>query len=158
MDQTKLAKLPKGHKVASPAATIAILCFFLPWILVSCSGQPIKSFSGWELAAGTSMAIGFGQAQEIPGNPILFLVLLAGLGVLALAYFALQRGAATKLDGWGLIGLGALPLLVLLPQLGGQNEAAQQGIQIDYQYGLWGVILGYIAVIVGGVLNLKEKT
>ena len=151
-----LSRLSKGYKVASPGAGVAVLCFFLPWILVSCGGQGV-TLSGWELAAGTTVGVGF-SAQQVPGEPILFLVLLAGLGVLALAYFALQRGYLTKLDGLGPIGLGALPLLVLFIQFSGTREqAAQQGFVVEYQYGLWGVVLGYIATIVGGVMNMRDQ-
>jgi len=152
-----LSKLSRGYKVSSSGAGLAVLCFFLPWIRVSCAGQSV-TLSGWELAAGTTVRSGFG-AQQVPGEPILFLVLLAGLGVLALAYFALQRGYLTELDGLGVIGLGALPLLVLFIQFSGTRaQAAQQGFVVEYQYGLWGVILGYIAVIVGGVMNMRDQT
>lgn len=150
-----LEKTSKGHKVGSGGAAVAILCFFLPWVLVSCGDLQVK-MSGWQLAAGTTIGEGY-FAQQIPGKPILFLVFLAGLGVLALAYLAYKRGMLTPIDGYGLIGLGALPLLILLAQFSGSKEqAARQGVYFEYQFGLWGVVVGYIAAIVGGVLNLKE--
>jgi len=98
----------------------------------------------------------------------LFLILLAGLAVFVLAYFAWQRRGVLKgVDGYGVIGLGALPLLILLAQLSGQSELREQAITlgeqsiaitIEYQPGLWGVVLGNIAVFIGGVLNLKQET
>lgn len=152
-----LSRLSKGYKVSSSGAGVAVLCFFLPWIRVSCGGQSVATLSGWELAAGTTVGAGF-SAQQVPGEPILFLVLLAGLGVLALAYFSLQRGYLTKLDGLGPIGLGVLALLVLFIQFSGARErAAQQGFVVEYQYGFWGVVLGYIATIVGGVMNMRDQ-
>jgi hypothetical protein len=151
-----LSKLSRGYKVSSSGAGLAVLCFFLPWIRVSCAGQSVD-LSGWQLAAGTTVGSGFG-AQRVPGEPILFLVLLAGLGVLALAYFSLQRGYLTELDGLGVIGLGALPLLVLFIKFSGTHEQPPQlGFVVEYRYGLWGVILGYIAVIVGGVMNMRDQ-
>jgi len=150
--------LSKGYKTASPGAPVAALCLFLPWILVSCSGQKVASLSGWQLAAGTTVGAGFG-AQQVPGTPVLFLVLLAGLAILALAYFARQRGRVAKVDGSALIGLGGIPLLVLLMQFGGtQSDAARQGIDVEFQIGFWGVVLGYIAAIVGGVLAFKDQS
>lgn len=144
-----IGKTSKGHKLGSSGAALAILCFFLPWILVSCGGQQVK-LSGWELSAGTSVG-----GQPIEGKPILFLVPIAGIAVIALAYLAYKRGMLTGLDGYGLVGLGALPLIVLLAQFSGtQEQASQQGYTFEYQFGLWGVIIGYIGVIVGGVLNL----
>lgn len=151
-----IEKSSKGHKVGSSGASLAILCFFLPWILVSCGGQTAK-VNGWDLASGTVIGSGFG-AQQIEGKPILFLVLLAAFGVLFLAYTAFKRGSLTPtMDGYGLIALGVVPLLILFISFSGaKDQAAQQGIYIEYQVGLWGTVLGYIAAIAGGVLNLRE--
>ncbi|MBV6396883.1 MAG: hypothetical protein HFACDABA_02485 [Anaerolineales bacterium] len=151
-----IEKSSKGHKVGSSGAALAILCFFLPWIMVSCGGQTTK-VSGWELAAGKTIGQGF-YAQQMEGKPILFLALLAAFGVLYLAYAAFKRGSLVPtMDGYGLIALGGLPLLILLIQFSGaKDQAAQQGIYLEYQVGLWGVVIGYIAAIAGGVLNLRE--
>lgn len=151
-----IEKSSKGHKVGSSGATLAILCFFMPWILASCGGQTVQ-VNGWELAAGTTIGQGF-YAQQMEGRPILFLVLLAAFGVFYLAYSAYKRGTLTpNMDGYGLIGLGALPLLILLISFSGvKDQAAQQGIYVEFQFGVWGVVLGYIAAIAGGVLNLRE--
>lgn len=151
-----IEKSSKGHKVGSSGAATAILCFFLPWIMASCGGQTTM-VSGWELAAGKTIGQGV-FAQQIEGKPILFLVLLAAFGVLYLAYAAFKRGSLVPtMDGYGLIALGGLPLLILLIQFSGaKDQAAQQGIYLEYQVGLWGVVIGYIAAIVGGVLNLRE--
>jgi len=155
MNET-IQKISKGYKVGSSGAALAILCFFMPWILVSCGGQSAK-VSGWDLASGTVVGSGF-AAQQIEGKPIVFLVLLAAIGVLALAYFAFKRGSLTPaMDGYGLIVLSAVPLLILFIQFSSaKDQAAQQGIYIEYEIGLWGVVIGYIAAIVGGVLNLRE--
>ncbi|MCE7918826.1 MAG: hypothetical protein DYG85_04820 [Chloroflexi bacterium CFX1] len=151
-----IEKSSKGHKVGSSGASLAILCFFLPWILVSCGGQTAK-VNGWDLASGTVIGSGFG-AQQIEGKPILFLVFLAAFGVLYLAYTAFKRGSLIPtMDGYGLIALGAVPLLILFISFSGaKDQAAQQGIYIEYQVGLWGTVIGYIAAIAGGVLNLRE--
>ena len=152
-----LKRTSKGYKIGSSGAALAILCFFLPWVLVSCGGQQVK-MSGWQLAAGTTIGEGY-FAQRIPGKPVLFLVLLAGFGVFALAYLTYKRGTLTPMDGYGPIGLGVLPLVILLAEFSGsKGQAAQQGVYFEYQFGLWGVVVGYIAVIVGGIFNLKELT
>ena len=160
IDLASLQRLPKGHKLASPAAVIGIICFFLPWIMVSCGNQEIVSFSGWELAAGTEVSIGFGQTEQLPGSPELFLVLLPALAVLALAYRALRHGSTSKFyDGTAVIGLGALALVVALLALGGEDpsELAAQGITVDYRIGYWGTVLAYIGVTVGGILNIRTE-
>lgn len=149
-------KSSKGHKVGSSGATLAILCFFMPWILASCGGETVQ-LNGWQLAAGTTIGQGF-YAQPMEGRPILFLVLLAAFGIIYLAYAAYKRGSLTpNMDGYGVIGLGVLPLLILLISFSGlEDQAARQGIYVEFQFGVWGVVLGYIAAITGGVLNLRE--
>ena len=137
----------KGFKWGSSGAALVVLCFFLPWFLVSCGGQSTR-FSGWDLAAGTTFGSGY-LSQPVEGQPELFLVLLAGLGVLALAYFAYRRGRIRKVtDGIGLIILSAFPLAMLYLHFEGvKTEAAQQGFYIDYQFGLWGTAIGLILVL-----------
>ena len=150
-----IEKSSKGHKVGSSGAALAILCFFMPWMLVSCGNQSAK-VNGWALSAGTTVGSGF-YAQQIPGKPILFLVLLAALGILYVAYLAYKRGSLAQVDSYGLIALGAVPLLILLIQFSGvKDQAAQQGVYIEYQFGLWGTVIGCLAAIAGGALNLKE--
>ena len=70
--------------------------------------------------------------------------------MLGLAFMAYRRGSLTMLDSFGLIGLGVLALLVLWISLG---DIGSWGM--GYKIGLWGVILGFFAVIAGGWLNLK---
>ena len=153
------SKLSNGYKIASPAAIVAIICFFLPWVFVSCNAQPVADLSGWELAAGTTVGQGY-AAQQTTGEPIFFLVLFAAFGVLGLSYLAWKREYITKvLDGFTLLGIGALPLLILLFKFSGmKNEAIQQGLNVEFKFGLWGVVLAYLAVITGGVFNLKDES
>lgn len=155
MNET-IEKSSQGHKIGSSGAALAILFFFMPWMLVSCGGETVK-VNGWKLAAGTTVGQGF-YAQQIEGRPILFLVLLAAFGVIYLAYSAYKRGSLLPtMDGYGLIALGGLPLLILLISFSGvKDQAAQQGVYIEFQFALWGEVLSYIAVIAGGVLNLRE--
>lgn len=146
--------LSKGHKVGGSGAALAILCFFLPWILVSCGGEPVAKLSGWQLAAGTRI-----MNERIPGEGILFLILLSAILVLGVVFMAKQRGQLTKLDGFGLIGLGALPLLIILikfSDMGGGLSGGGVGLDISLRLGFWGVIIGFIAVIIGGVINLQD--
>lgn len=85
-----LSKLTGGNKIVGTGASVAVICFFLPWVLVSCGGQPVASISGWQLAAGGSISTGWGS-QPIPSSPMLFLVLLAALASLAAVYLAYKQ-------------------------------------------------------------------
>lgn len=153
-------RVSTGYKVSASGALAAIMFFFFPWIVTSCGGVRVEQ-TGWDLAAGSTINYGFGS-EAIPGDPVLFIVLIAAFLVFPLLFFAYQRGMLQPLlDGIGLIATGAIPLFVLLLfYLASQSEASDAGlygIQVEYQFGLFAVILGYIAVIAGGVMNLRSS-
>ncbi|HEY0013941.1 MAG TPA: hypothetical protein VGB79_13955 [Allosphingosinicella sp.] len=63
-DSGKLLNLARGAKAA------ALLCFLLPWVTVSCSGRPVLSVSGADLARGH-----VGEIENVPlpawmGDPL----------------------------------------------------------------------------------------
>jgi len=144
-------KLPGGYRIATPAAVITFLFFFLPWITVSCAGQPLGDFSGMALAAGSS-------TQDYGGMPDLFLIPLASIIVLVFAYLAYQRGRLEKnLDIFGLIALGVVPMLDLLVRFAtAGQDAAEMGLELHFKFGFFGTILGLLGIIAGGVLNWNE--
>ncbi|MCS6774306.1 MAG: hypothetical protein RMM31_06595 [Anaerolineae bacterium] len=153
------SKLSKGYKIASPGAGVAVLSFFLPWFLVSCGGAEI-SLSGWDLVVGKSVRSDFMQSS-FSGSPIVFVALLAGVSILALALLSARRGQLVKvLDGGAVCGLSSLALLIVLLVMAGlESQATEEGLMVavDYQIGLWGVLFGYLASFVGGLLNLLSR-
>lgn len=156
------AGLSKGNKIIGSAAAIALMCFFLPWVLVSCEDQPVASFSGWQLATGGTVQTSMG-AQPFPleASPVLFLVLLAAAACLALVYFLYQRRIALRKAAYAAIGLAGLSLLILLVKFAGaQAQPPQAGsgidVQLRLQYGFWGTVLANLAIIAGAVVALRE--
>ena len=83
-----LQRTPLLKFLSGGGGGVAVLCFFLPWITVSCQGMPLSfSFSGWTLAVGTTI-----ENQRIPGEPILFLVVLAAIALIPLSLLGSGRG------------------------------------------------------------------
>ncbi len=147
-----VAKTSNGHKISSIGSALAFICFFLPWILVSCGGESIR-LSGWQLAAGTKI-----YEQPTEGRPLIFLVLLVSILVLVIVFLAYKRGSLNLLfDGIGPIVLGSLALVVLIIEYANSSaDLSSAGIDLSYQIGLWGVVLGNLAVLGGGVLNYRQ--
>ena len=52
--------------------------------------------------------------------------------------------------------LGLLPLGLLLFFSDAKAEVAREGITLKYLIGVWGTIIGYIAVTIGGFLNMQK--
>jgi|APCry1669189070_1035195.scaffolds.fasta_scaffold02567_1 zinc-ribbon domain len=147
-----------GIKITGPAAAAAVLCFFMPWVLVSCNNQPVASFSGWQLAAGGVVDSALGP-MPLSGSPSIFLILLAALGALGLA-FAIHRGTLDlRRATFGWIGLGTLSLLLLVFKfVGADSQASQQAganIHVDLRFGYWGSFVSNIALIGGAIRELR---
>jgi uncharacterized membrane protein len=128
----------------------------MPWVLASCGSQQVGSFSGWDLAAGTKIETFLGSYEALPGEPILFFIPFVALVVLSLAYRYWKKKQLAKIDGIGVILLGLLPLGLLLFFSDAKAEVAREGITLKYLIGVWGTIIGYIAVTIGGFLNMQK--
>lgn len=142
-------KLSTGYKIASPGMIVALICFFLPWVMQSCGNQPMQEYSGQQLAMGNG-----GGENGYNGNP---LVLLTMIAVFVIIYFAIQssrRAALTTRDTYGVVGTGVLVLLFLFQQF---LTAPGEGVNRQVLYGLWGYILGWLLILIGGVVNTVER-
>jgi hypothetical protein len=152
------SKLTKGNKIIGPAGIVALVCFFMPWVLVSCENQPVASFTGMQLAAGGRVGSGLG-AQPLRGSPELFLVLFAAAGCIALVYLAYRGRMAVRRAAAFAIGLAALSLLLMFAKFAGApGQTSQMGaaVKLDLQYGFWGSVLANLAIVAGGVIELRS--
>ncbi|MBI3650593.1 MAG: zinc ribbon domain-containing protein [Acidobacteria bacterium] len=153
-----------GQKISLSAAIIGVICFFLPWVEVSCVGWR-KSASGLQLATD----------MELPEIWVVLLVLLAAAAFILVQLFAKTLSETTaKLLNIGVIGAGLLPLLIFLYEytrfsnevskvknsapfgmgqlLGGAIENS-----VSYQFGGILSVIVSVAVALGGALHLLNK-
>jgi len=146
-----------GHFISGSGALLAIIAFFIPWLLISCSGQELARMSGWQLAVGLE---GMEQTGLDSGSPILLALLVLALVVLALVIVILIRGRFGKWEGivflaCGVVATGILTIYLLANQPS-QSDLEFAAIEIKPMAGLFMTYIGYIAIIVGGVLCLRE--
>lgn len=149
--------LSNGGKAIGGGGAVGALCFFLPWVLVSCGGQPVATLSGWQLAAGGTIKTAYGSSP-IPGSaPELFLVLLAALGCIGLVALVATGQLPRRTGAYIAIGLAAVSVLIMFVKLQGAQSGQSQALaSAQLQYGFWGSLLAYVAVIVGAVIDLGE--
>lgn len=152
-----LSKLTRGNKIVGTAASIAVICFFLPWVLVSCGGQPVASINGWQLAAGGSVNTGY-VSQPIPDSPVLFLVLLAALVALATVYLVYKDQLEARRAAVMATISGAVALFTLFIRLSGAQSQTSMGVSVQLEVGFWGTVLAHVGIIVGAVLDLRAAT
>src|SRR3989304_4138096 len=137
-----------GVYTAVAGAVLVLISFTTAWI----------TFSGKKVDSQTIS--GFGMSNQLSGIGKLapyFLIFLAviTLGVAALAW---KQKLSPTLDGFSFITGGALGLFILFWQV---SAVQRQIIDADYsttryQVGLWGLILGFFLVLLGGIMILRE--
>jgi hypothetical protein len=144
-----LKKLSSGYKIASPGMGMAFVFFFLPWVLQSCGNEPMQQYSGLQLAIGNSA-----EGEGYKGNIFVLLTLVA---LFVILYFAIQHnrsGTLTVRDTYGVLATSVLVLLILFQQF---LTAPSEGVNRQVLYGLWGYIVGWLLILIGGVANLVQR-
>jgi hypothetical protein len=137
-------------KKASPAIfVLALICFFLPFVTFSCSGQKVLSLSGIQLVTGSSLQqpqmFGPPKSQKMDPEPIAIAAFLCGVLGLALSFVKGRAGAiATAAAG----GLAAILLLAMRSAI--EGDALKQGggvIQVNYEAGFYAVVILFLAAV-----------
>lgn len=127
--------------LARGAKGVALLLFLLPWVTISCQGQELASFSGFNLATG-SVSVPHpmtGAAEAPPGGgerdiPVIAAALLILLSLAAT--FVLKRGQAALLAAGGAAVSALLisyTVLVKVPAKMRESAAAEGGVGMDQQ-------------------------
>lgn len=118
--------------------TGTLLCFFLPFVTVSCNGMKIYSFTGQQLATGTTLSqpemFGPPKTQKVDPNAfaaIAFLCSGAGI-ILCLVGRKMIRSIAVT------AGVGSASLLAMKIQLDHQIQKQGMGVaENKYQFGFF---------------------
>lgn len=138
-------------RITGPAGLIALVCFFLPWITVSCNNVLIlENIPAYELAQGITI-----QGQTSESEPLLYGV-AGGAFLLMLGGFLIWR---TK-TGLGILlslvgALATLAITFIFRQ--GVLEAIKQDpmaagmISVRWEMGFWGVVGSSAAGLVGAL-------
>ena len=145
-------------KISRATFIIAIICFFLPWIQVSC-GSTHVDFSGMDFVTGKTLSNG----KHI--HPVLevvfaFLLALAGIAIT----FARGKFANTKLISIGTAVASAIGFLLLYRFKGQfynafliEKEYTFPGIKLHFLYGLYLTMLSFVAAFLISVYSLKRQ-
>jgi len=153
--------------ILSPALYgIIIICFFLPWVSVSCQGQPIITLSGFQLAKGTTFGQpGTGPQKIAPQketkkvNPEIFALLSVIVAAGGLASCFLKGKAGTILPAAGGI-LGVIFLVLMRFKLSRELSKVGEGagiLQLEYGIGYYLTFLLFLASFVLNIYNPFKK-
>lgn len=149
------------NKIISPTIFgLGLICFLLPWVSVSCSGQKVLTFSGTDLAIGKTMEIpqAFGPSKKQNAREgratIAFIAGIAGI----LSGFIVKSGRAKAITAAVCGGIGSISLYLLKSKLDSEIVAHGAGmISVDYQFGLWIAMLLFLGACIVNVLDLTGQ-
>lgn len=149
----------RGKFISAPAAVLVLLAFFLPWMTVSCSGQPLGQLSGYDLAAGLNPTAVAGSdvlssLGAVPGDPLLFVVPIIGLVALILAALAFIKKDWERMAGVGTVAAAALGMMALLWRWLSYQSESDSLVTITYEPGLWLTLTGLLLLAVGGLIAI----
>jgi len=139
-------KTGAGLKWASIGAGLAVLCFFLPWEMIS-SGFSLP-VSGWQLSTGN---YGSGYLGQIQALTAIFIILLLGLlGFLCLN--GKHSGAVTALVS-GLAGI--LGMIIVSANLFIYTPSS---VMVTLSVGYFGEWLGFLVLAGVGISALTQMS
>jgi hypothetical protein len=158
-------------RTPSIGSLIVIVCFFLPWVLVSCSvggsnDTGIRA-TGYEIASGDYSAMDsinqFGQlfGSNTPATadetayPILGVIPL--LGMLGLITLNGKTSGSVIAIVSGLLGIGGMIFFTISATSYG-NELALTGLQLKFQGGYWGTWIGFLWQTLIAIMTVKIKS
>ena len=138
-------------KVSPGLFIVTILCFLLPFITVSCNGQKVATFSGIQLATGTTLeepqVFGRPQQKHVDPEPVASMALICAVAGLVLSFLGARAALAPAISG----AVGALLLVVLQSKLESDLTRQAQGMfRLEYESGF---VLALIFFLVAAAWN-----
>lgn len=153
-----------GQKIGLSAALFGVICFFLPWVEVSCMGMR-KTASGLQLATDIDL-------------PEVWLILLAMFAAVGLALFQIfgrmEGNPLNRLLSLASIGTGILPLAICLfewirfsNEISKMSKSDPYGFgrlmgsaienSVSYEFGGILTVVCSLGMVIGGFLHLKNS-
>lgn len=135
------------------------LCFFFPFVTVSCGGMKALTLTGQQLATGTTLRepqpFGPPQTQKVDADPFAATAGLCALAGIILSVAGRKMASANAIAG----GVGTLSLLITKVRLDEQLQKQGNGmISATYESGF---ILAVILLAFGAAwnvyMNLQER-
>jgi len=149
----------RPEKILSPIFGLILVCFFLPFVNLSCQGQRLMTLSGIQLVTGTTIEqpVLFGQrspVQRVSGEPLAILAFLCAIAGLGLSLRAMYKSFTF---GPTIAGIaGAVLLLLLRSKLDSDALKQTSGmLQVDYIVGFWITFVMFSAAAVANSLFLS---
>jgi hypothetical protein len=134
-----------------------LLCFVMPFMEVSCSGQTQLTMSGVQMVTGTQMTNPLnGQSQPVSGDLFATIALVCVLAALALSFSSFR----SKAIGCALAsGLAILALIILKERTEQTIMQQAQGapVTVSFLYGFWLLAFALSTGLVLSIARIQKR-
>ncbi len=126
---------------------LVVIFFFMPWLTFSCSGQPLGTFSGWQLATGNLGINQTSSGYQYNGDAKLFIIPLVGIVALVTVNIGRELPKLWYV-GAGIVGI-LFQVYYYLDIQRQISDASNQGaiITVAYEIGWWLTVFALVAII-----------
>ena len=130
---------------------IALLCFALPFFVVSCQGQPVDTITGLNLVTGRDVpgALAGAPPHHLPAN--MWAVAAFALGIIAAIMLAVRFGDSERVAALAAVMVCAAAICLLLIRFAARDALGHQFI-VDIRVG-YGYYLATILMIAAAVVS-----
>lgn len=157
-------------KIPPAFFVIIIICFFLPFVRITCNNQEVATMTGFKLATGGEIKLkgpqlpdslsegkveGSMEFKQETGqddrNPEIFAILTLACAVIGLIISILMMKKKSIIPA--VIGIVGFVMLLLLKfdMDGDMSEEGQGMIILEYMYGYWIAFICFILAALAGV-------
>jgi hypothetical protein len=150
--------MSQSSKISPALFVLCIVSFFFTFVTVSCQGRDVGSFTGMQLATGTTVEppqlFGSTQKQRIDPDPFAALALLCAVVGAAASLVGVRTAIAPAISGL----VGAVSLLIMKSRV--DNEIMKHGegmFQVSYGAGFALALLLMIAGVAWNGYLLSQK-
>jgi hypothetical protein len=173
--QATLSKVGEQSRERSPFMFLVVgLCFFLPFISISCSGQRIATMSGFQLVTGADVEVEesfleeMEQLENLGGtadpnaqtptpapeetDPSVWAIVALAAAVLGVLVGFVTKGRTRAVGSLAAALAGLVGLIALRFDLGSDVSDAEGLVSVDYRIGYW------IAALLFAVLGVAHGT
>jgi len=136
----------------------SVLCFFLPFVTVSCAGEKVFTLSGQQMATGASIkepqSFGQSKSQRVAFDPFVAVAGLCALAGVGLSIAGRRLAAAAAASG----AVGTVSLGVMALRIDGQTQKATAGMgHANVEIGFILTLILFIAATAWNIYILTRK-
>ena len=142
------------QKVSAALFGLILLCFFLPFVNVTCNRMQVTSITGFQMLTGATV-----KQQKAEAEPLALLVFLSAIAGLGLSFF---RGRTPKI---AVVTSGAVGLILVLLLKFKIDSYALQAVKegrgmvgVEYTIAFWVAVLLFVASVgLGGYVLFQDR-